>query len=300
MRAARHGATGTTERWDGTTLVRHGGTVAAYFTCNSSFIAAVKAAFHAPGHARGRMNAPAQPLLLYCFAPAGTGAHVFRRWSRLLPPGTIVRPIERPGHGKRMGECALRDCAALVDVLAADLAGDMHSRRWNTGPVRYAVFGHGASFGFGFGFGVALRLQALLGMPPAHCFVSDGLPPHHAHPACSTLSDRLRAMFAVADGHGGILDRADLVSLLLPLYRADMAALEGAVLDAGRMLDCPITSFSPMQASPASEPLGAWKTRTSTTFTRVMLRAPDARTHAPLNQVLEHLRALTPTEYTTA
>jgi hypothetical protein len=59
MRAARHSATGTTERWDGTSMVRHGGTMAAYFTCNAPFIAAFNAALHtashtachAPGHA---------------------------------------------------------------------------------------------------------------------------------------------------------------------------------------------------------------------------------------------------------
>ena len=245
------------------------------------------------------MTRPAQPLLLYCFAPAGTGAHVFRRWSRLLPLGTIVRPIERSGHGKRMGERALRDYAVLVDTLAAEVAGDLHSRRWNAGPVRYAVFGHGA--GARFGFGVALRLQTLLDLPPAHCFVSDGLPPHHAHPVCSTLPDRelLRTMFAAGDGHGGIFDRADLASLLLPLYRADMAALEGAVLDAGRVLDCPITSFARPQGGPSCEKAWDWQACTRTRLTRVMLGTADARAREPLNQVLGHMRALTTTEETT-
>ncbi|NRF67814.1 hypothetical protein HLB44_12545 [Aquincola sp. S2] len=220
-------------------------------------------------HKEPQVDAPM--VLLYSLAPAGTGAHFCFDWRRALPPHVVVRHVERPGHGMRMGEPALRDYETLVRTLAEEVAGDITSRRWNGGNFRYALYGHGV--GACFAFGVAVRLRRLVGAAPARCLLSNGMPPHHDRPRRSTLPDRelLQSMHAAAERQARVFDREHVTSLLLPLYRADMAAFEGAGLDADRNPECPITAFATRGGTPSAEVAWDWQRYAPGKLSRVLL-----------------------------
>lgn len=183
-------------------------------------------------------------ILLYCFADAGGSALVFRDWQSAFPDNIRVRPVELPGRGMRMNAPLMHDYRSLILTLTREIAEDIGNMRRQGGDVLYAGFGHGA--GAAFNFAVCSRLSQRLRQAPAHCFLSGGLPFHADRKKLSSLGDaqlteemrlRLGAQLAASG-------QAEMLNFYLPIFRADCAVHEQAVLDRERRLDCPLTVFA--------------------------------------------------------
>lgn len=176
------------------------------------------------------------PLRLFCLPYAGGSARVFADWAAALPASVEVVPLELPGRGTRFREPPLAD----LDLVVADV---MDRIVGHTG-AEFALFGY--SYGALLGFEVALRLEQL-GIRPHRLFAAAArapvCPPHE--PPASELPDaefveRLRGMAGTPQA---LLDNDDLMTLMVPVLRADFTVADRYLHRAGDMLSCPITAF---------------------------------------------------------
>jgi surfactin synthase thioesterase subunit len=179
---------------------------------------------------------PDARLRLLCLPYAGGGAAIFRAWPSLLPPDVEVCAIQLPGRESRFREPPRTDRQDLLDDMQEGVLPAL------TG--RYAIFGH--SLGALLGFDLAHRLRAA-GRPPVHYFASGCRAPH-MDPAevRRHLSDE--EFLASVSGLNGIppelVANEELMSLLLPVIRADFTLAETYRYEPRPPLDVPITAFA--------------------------------------------------------
>lgn len=160
-------------------------------------------------------------LRIFCLPHAGGSANAFFSWiSRYAASDTAIHPIEYPGRGTRAGEPLPRS----VDELASELLDELRDMM-NAGP--FAILGH--SLGALVGFCVAQRLEAMGGRRPSRLVLCGAEPPGagrrapwHAL-ARAPLIERLRGLGAMSSR---AWDNDDLVDVILPTIRADLAAAE--------------------------------------------------------------------------
>lgn len=205
---------------------------------------------------------PDAALRLFCFPYAGVGASAYRAWAVGFPDDIETCAVQPPGRESRLREKPYTDLAALVAAAAKTLEPELDRP--------YAFFGH--SMGATVAFELA-RLLVATGYPaPVWLFVSgrrgprvpDPDPPLR-HLSDAAFVDRILARY------GGIPDEIlrhrDLLALLLPGLRADIAALETHVYVPGPPLACPITAFGGThddRATPVE--LAAWHAETTGPF----------------------------------
>jgi medium-chain acyl-[acyl-carrier-protein] hydrolase len=196
---------------------------------------------------------------LLCFPYAGVGASVYARWPDALPPDVEVWSVQLPGRESRFRETPRTDLVAM----AHEIAGE--AEPFLTAPL--ALFGH--SMGAILAFETARALSRRGSSQPQHLFLSARRPPHMADPdsPLHTLSD---ADFVEEIGrrYGGIpkeiLADKDLLALLLPALRADIAALELHPVTHGEPVRIPITVFGGASDARAPRPhLDAWRASTT-------------------------------------
>jgi medium-chain acyl-[acyl-carrier-protein] hydrolase len=199
---------------------------------------------------------------LFCFSHAGGAAATFRLWPARLPSWLEVWAVQLPGHGSRWREPPIRTIPAVVDALIPVLLP--HLRR------PFAFFGHsmGAVLATEIARAVAEREAAV----PHHLFVSSRRPPHM--PASETdlhiLPDD-ELMKEIDRRYGGVpgelSNSTDLLALLIPALRADLAALETFQPSKSAALPCPISAFGGSRDPlvPRSH-LEAWRDQTDGAF----------------------------------
>ncbi len=198
---------------------------------------------------------------LFCFAPAGGSAAVYRLWPAGLPESLDVCAVQLPGRGNRLREPTIANIPALVEALLTALDPFLD--------LPFAIFGH--SMGAVLGSEVA-RTLAAEGRPPRHLIVSARRPPHlgNAEPPLHPLPDA-EFVTAINLRYGGIppelLQHADVLELLLPSLRADMTAIETHRPTQGAPLPFPVSAFGGAddRFTPA-EHLEAWRGETSAAF----------------------------------
>jgi medium-chain acyl-[acyl-carrier-protein] hydrolase len=199
---------------------------------------------------------------LFCFSHAGGAASAFRLWPTGLPQWLEVWAIQLPGHGSRWNVPPLSTIPALVGALVPVLLP--HLRR------PFAFFGH--SMGAVLAAEVARALIEREAPAPCHLFVSGRRPPHlpSSESNLHTLPDH-ELVKEVDSRYGGVpaelLQSGDLLALLIPALRADLAALEAYQPIKGAALPCPISAFGGTEDAlvPRSD-LEAWRDQTTGTF----------------------------------
>ena len=199
---------------------------------------------------------------LFCFPYAGVGAAVFRPWSAGLSARVDVCAVQLPGRTTRMSEPPITSIPALVDGIVAAISPHLE--------IPFVFFGH--SMGAILAAEVTRELARRGARLPHYLIVSARRPPHIPDPQSPlrNLSDTefveevMRRYSAIP---AEILGEKDLLALLLPALRADIAALETHRPSRQAALPCPIIAFggSDDVQTPKAH-LEAWREETSSHF----------------------------------
>jgi surfactin synthase thioesterase subunit len=201
---------------------------------------------------------PAAALRLFCFSYAGGGAAIFRPWALALPADVEVAAVLLPGREHRLRERPLDSMAALLQALLPALVPEFDRP--------FAFFGH--SMGALVAFEAARALQGRGERAPARLLLSGRRAPHL--PELETPIHGLGDDEFVAEidrRYGGIppdvMQHRDVLELLMPALRADMALIETHRHDGGARFAGPITVFGGEADQRAPLPqLQAWQQHT--------------------------------------
>jgi medium-chain acyl-[acyl-carrier-protein] hydrolase len=210
---------------------------------------------------------PHARLRLFCLPYAGGGAAAFRRWPNHLPAQIELCAIQPPGRENRLREVPICQLSPLVVVVAGVLEPYLD--------LPCAFFGH--SVGSLVAFELARQLRKLHRPAPAHLFVSGRRAPQipDRDPPMHQLADDdfIRELDRRFDGvPEAVRQEAELMSLLRPMLRADIALDETYVYADGEPLDSPISAFGGLQDRKVShDDLAAWRDQTRGAFTHRML-----------------------------
>jgi medium-chain acyl-[acyl-carrier-protein] hydrolase len=228
---------------------------------------------------------PQAPLRIFCFPYAGGGASVFRRWATALAPGVEVRAVQYPGRESRLREPPFRRLKPMVEALVDVLRPALDRP--------FVFFGH--SMGATVAYEVARRLRRDGGPLPLRLFVSARQAPHlpwEEQPMHDRPDAELREWLAKLGGTPeAVLQHNELMTLLMPLLRADFAIVETYQYEAGAPLDCPITALVGKEDSGTPrERMEGWAAHTSGGFEAQTLPGNHFFLHSAEEQVLQIVR----------
>jgi medium-chain acyl-[acyl-carrier-protein] hydrolase len=224
---------------------------------------------------------PEAALCLVCFPYAGGGAPVFHSWGQALPDAVEVCAVQPPGRGSRISERPYIRLPALVAALGAAIRPLLDRP--------FALFGH--SVGGLVVFELAHHLRATGGPAPAVLFVSGCNPPQAAnpHPPLHALPDAalIKELRSLEGTPEAVLDNRELMALMLPALRADLALLEMYTYRPRPPLDVPIVAFGGADDRRApAEGLDAWREQTGAAFTLHILPGGHFFIHTHQDQLL--------------
>jgi medium-chain acyl-[acyl-carrier-protein] hydrolase len=176
-------------------------------------------------------------LRLFCLPYAGGGAAVYRLWPGAMPPGVELCRIQLPGHESRLREQPYDRLADLVDTMSTVIRPLLD--------VPFAFFGH--SMGALISFEMTRAVRRKHDLMADHLFVSAWRAPQmplgsalHRLPEAEFI-EKLQARFeGIPDG---VLQDREILELMLPILRADLAVCETYKYAVDRPFDCPITVF---------------------------------------------------------
>jgi surfactin synthase thioesterase subunit len=190
-----------------------------------------------------------------CFPYAGGSASIFRGWSAWMPPTAELWTAHLPGRDRRISEEPYSDVASLVGAAVDAFVSYIEPP--------YALFGHsmGAIVAFEFAHELARR-----GAAPPLCLVVSGQHAPHLADDRPPIHDMPDADFLDAVGRLNgtpreVRESAEIMDLLMPVLRADFAAVETYTCGRRPPLRCPIVAYAatddelitPDQVSPWSE-----------------------------------------------
>jgi medium-chain acyl-[acyl-carrier-protein] hydrolase len=219
---------------------------------------------------------------MFCFHHAGGGASAYRPWVGKLPDGLELCAIQLPGREGRLRDKPYQNLASLVPVVAGVLEPLLDRP--------FVFFGH--SLGAAVAFEVARELQRNGGPCPGHLFLSGRRAPTRSDPdpRIGHLSDG-DFLREVCRRWGGIpaavLAERELLQLLLPTLRADIALIESYVYAPGPPLRCSISCFGGTDDPGTEEAdLDPWRAETSGAFSRRMFAGGHFFVQTNRDQVL--------------
>lgn len=204
---------------------------------------------------------PNAALRLFCFPYAGGGASVFRNWSDALPKSVEVVPVQLPGRETRIREQAFSSVFPLLDAMVPALVPLLDRP--------FALFGH--SMGALIAFELARRLRCDCKRLPECLLVSARVAPNirlKRQPINKLPEDELIRELAHLNGTDrDVLQHAELMKLVLPTLRADLALHEEYVYPVELPLACPIVAFGGLQDPETQNGvLDAWRNEAAGLF----------------------------------
>jgi surfactin synthase thioesterase subunit len=205
-------------------------------------------------------------IRLFCFPYAGGNESAYRNWQQKLPETIEVLPVQLPGRGVRMKELPYSELRPLVEAATETLTAELDKP--------FAFFGH--SMGGLIAFELARELRKQHGLQPARLFISAKCCPQQRSddPPVRELSDN--QLVEVLHRQNGtpieLLSDTELIQLVLPILRADMALCNSYLYQAGPPLGCPITVFGGLEDNVCSRAcLEGWREHTTGRFRLRML-----------------------------
>ena len=225
-------------------------------------------------------------LRLICVPYLGGSSMMFRTWPQHLPDYVELNAIELPGHGRRIRETPYAHLRSLVIELADAIIPVLDRP--------YTLFGQ--SFGALVCFELARELRSRSIPAPIQLCVSGAKAPHllTTDTPIHLLSDpdlieHVRRMRGTPDS---VLENEELVSALLPAFRADYKALETYICSEGAPFDFPVLVLGGVQDDQVGRAsLQAWSTYARAGFRLEMFPGDHYFIHTAQNQVLQILGA---------
>jgi medium-chain acyl-[acyl-carrier-protein] hydrolase len=209
---------------------------------------------------------PGGVLRLFCFPYAGGGALAYHQWWRELPPEIDVVPVELPGRGHRMREPARRSFPGLISEIEAAISPHLD--------IDFALFGH--SMGATIAFELVRQLRRR-GLPQPRLLIVSGRrapqlpaddPPTYNLPEAEFIAELHKLNGTPKE----VLDSQELMSLMLPLLRADFELIQTYQFTPDAPLSCPISAYGGTEDSelPRNRLL-PWREQTTGEFSLRML-----------------------------
>ena len=198
---------------------------------------------------------------LICFPYAGGAASIYRHWCSRLPNDVEIASIQLPGRETRFHEPLQAHINHLLSVIVPDIEQLIVD-------APYALYGH--SLGALIAFEVSRHIRRRNLSAPRACIVSGRVAPDL--PSTTRLNDLPdQLLIEGLRRFGGtpeeVLTNTDLMSILVPIIRADLAVTENYDYYAEPPLATPIVALGgkddpvvPLAA------LQAWAKHTSGTF----------------------------------
>jgi medium-chain acyl-[acyl-carrier-protein] hydrolase len=205
---------------------------------------------------------PNAALRLFCLPYAGGGASAYHAWGRLLPPTIELCAMQLPGREARVREAPYASFGEAVAGLGEALCPLLDRP--------YALFGH--SLGALLAFELARWLRRRGGPQPQQLFVSSRRPPQlpEPYPPVASLPDE-EFTAKIQQRYGGIpqviLQEPELMTMFLPILRADFKVLESYRYSVEPPLACALAVFGGSEdaiATPSA--LGEWQQHTAGAF----------------------------------
>jgi medium-chain acyl-[acyl-carrier-protein] hydrolase len=205
-------------------------------------------------------------LNLICFPPGGCGASIFNNWLKYLPSDLAIIAVQLPGRETRFKEVAFSNMALLISELLIGILPYIQN-------APFAVLGHSVGALIAFEF---VRQLYQNNLPvPEHLIVSGRRAPHipldkilHLQPD-SALIEELRLIGGTPNL---ILDDSELMSLFLPIVRADFTINETYQVFDEFSVNCPILAIGGHDDPLVNQYyLEQWRQYTSGEFEAVML-----------------------------
>lgn len=211
-----------------------------------------------------RLRSIEQPeRTLICLPHAGGAPTLFRQWSADLTARIEILSVQLPGRGSRLREAPFERLDPLLQALVPALLSELTGA-----PV--ALFGH--SFGGLLAFELVHALQAegvqTMALFVSACHAPQQLPPDEI--LCDLPRPELLAALQRLDGMPQeLLAEAELLDMILPALRADLAVYETYVYRQRPKLSVPIIAFggrNDVRVTPAQ--LEAWRAQAAGHFER--------------------------------
>lgn len=209
---------------------------------------------------------PEARIRLYCLPYAGGDGSFYNGWPRQLTPMAEVCIVDLPGRAPLFSLLPFTSVPAAVDALLPVIEAHV------SGP--FAFFGY--SMGALLSFELAQALRSRGGPQPQALFVAahravdlpSRRPPMHDLPEAEFI-ERLRELQGTPPA---VLEHGELMSLLLPLLRADFSLCETYRYEPRPALDLPIHAFGGINDKEVNvEELRAWEQLTTRAFTLTLL-----------------------------
>ena len=175
-------------------------------------------------------------LSLFCFPPAGAGSLFFRDWPATIPDSINLWAVRFPGRENRIKAPLITRWGDLIEPLVQEIYPYSQSP--------FVFFGH--SLGSVVSLEVAHQLGDRFGCFPQCLVVSGRKPPHipcdHRDSQASDedLIEELRADGGTPEA---VLQEPELMSIILPIYRADLQLHEEYEYVSEKSLPCPILAL---------------------------------------------------------
>ncbi len=221
-------------------------------------------------------------LRLFCFPFAGGGAQFFYPWAELLNADIDVCPIMLPGREKMIRSQPYGDMQQLVPVLTEHLQTAMD--------IPFVFFGH--SMGALIAYNVACYLAHRGKTLPLHIFCSAMYPPRHlpTEPVVHNLprADFIKALKTFNGTPQSVLEREELMEVMLPYLRADFQLIETYRHREYSTLPVPFSVYGGAEDTITRRDLLLWKEETSSSFQCKIFPGDHFYLNNP-RQLLQHM-----------
>ncbi|WP_328847622.1 thioesterase II family protein [Streptomyces sp. NBC_00258] len=181
---------------------------------------------------------PIRPFSLVCLPFAGSGAGFYRAWGPLPVEGGRVLPVQLPGREERFLDDPFEDVQEAVAGLTPRLVEEAGA------DASIVLFGH--SLGAVLAYEIARELERTGYRGLRHLYVSGAPGPGNGRTERATgladneFLDRVREF---AGYRHQALDEPELLEILLPLLRADVAMHENYKPSSSEPLTVPVTAL---------------------------------------------------------
>ena len=202
-------------------------------------------------------------MRLFCFPYAGGGDSIFHLWQQSLSNTIEVCPVQLPGRAARIAEPPWTDMDQLLRALGRALTPYLDRP--------FALFGH--SMGALIAFNLARHLRRECDAQPIHLFVSGRCSPQTMkEPVDFKLAELPKMLRRYNGTPEEALEDPELMELVLPVLRADLALCRSYVYTSEPPFSSSITAFGGLQDyGVPRDCLEGWSEHTTGSFVVRML-----------------------------